>query len=106
MIRSTKPRALAAAAALALSAAACDEPLATSPNPVATAPARTNAEIASATLARLVARDRASGGTVLLPKKLAVMGRAAAAVHTPSASADARVLEEMAARLRALSARR
>ena len=106
MTTSTKPRALAAAAALALAAAACDEPLATNPGPVATPTAQTNAEIARATLARLVAQDRGPEGAALLPKKLAVMGRAAAAVNAPSGTTDARALRGMIARLRALPAPR
>jgi hypothetical protein len=95
------------AAALALLMSGCERAptVAAGPRPDPAPPATpgSDVEIARATLARLAAEDRESPGAALLPEKLALTAQLAALTAAPAGSADARVREELLARLHALA---
>lgn len=92
--------------AFALLLAACEQPLSTSPRPAAAPRAEIGADaaVASATLDQLLATERSPASGNLLPGKLALTARLAALISAPPGSPDARTLDELLARLRALEA--
>ena len=87
---------------------ACEQPPTISPIPEASPRPGFEANVAAAgaTLDQMLAMERSSTGNHLLPEKLAITAQLAALVSAPPGSPEARTLDEMLARLRALDTAR